>query len=255
MEFLKFEIEPSDIPTPDDYDTEVETARRLLDLCEFPQFNPLESSLRVYGKMTPWIAWQLGCAAEAVAERRDYEKAFRIAATSVKAAIEAQAVARLYANLLTLSGILLRSGNIEEAESQFLNILELPFPGGEKERASAHVSLGGIYEHKGMIRDALYHYERGLSYLRNTVPQQIYRRILEELSHLYAVVEDAAGLAYCCTQLGLGDAEGILRQSINGEMHVEELLFLTTRLHSLGEHKLADFTTGHFFKRLTHGIL
>lgn len=240
MEFLKFEINPSVTPTPHDKEAEVDVTNRLIDLCESPELHPPTSSLAAFGQITPWVAWQLGCFAEYIAEQRDYEKAFRIAAISVQAAIEAKDSDRLYANLLTLSGILLRDGNLEEAKSQFFNILELPFPGGENERASAHMSLGSIFEQGSTVDEALYHYEIGLGYLRKTMSEQAHRKMLEHLSHLYADAEDAAGLAHCCMQLGLGDAEEILRQNVSQEMHVEEVLYWTTRLHSLEEHKLAD---------------
>lgn len=240
MELLKIEIDPPDIPTPGDYKTESETTNRILHSLESSQFDPLKSSPAAYGEITPWVAYKLGCAAEGAAENREYDKALKIAWTSVKAAIEAKAFGRLYANLLTLSGILLRRGKLEEAESQYSNILELPFPGGQTERASAHISLGSILANRGATREALYHYEKGLSYLRNIIPEQAHRKLLKQLTGLYADVNDVAGLAHCFSQLGLGNPGEILQQNISYDMHVEEILFLTTRLHSLGEHELAD---------------
>lgn len=239
MKFRKFELEPSHIPSPEDYASEVKTANRLLELCEASQFYASITPLSKYGRITPWVCFQLGCAAEAQADV-DVKKAFRIATIAVTAAVEVKDMSRLYANLLTLANITLRIGNIEEAKSLYLKILELPFPGGKNEKAAARVSLGSICEQKGMTSDALYYYERGLNYLRNIISVELYKDFLKQLSELYKEKQDIAGMAHCVAQLKLGDAEMVLRESINEQWDVDLILSLVTRLHSFEEHGLAE---------------
>jgi tetratricopeptide (TPR) repeat protein len=242
-EFLKFEIEPAGQPEPVDYNEELAATNALLDLCESEQFDPWGGSLHPADtKVTPWVALQLGCAAEFVASQGDLLKSFKIAALGVRIAIALKSPSRLYANLLTLSGVLLRSGRMEEAELRFSQILELPYPGGEREKASAHVSLGSIYKRKGKTREAIYHYERGLVRLRQgkLLSSAAYLATLKTYAYLYAETQDIAGLLHCSSQIDPGTASEGLGQLEFEKMSVDDALLLTSRLYSLQEPELAD---------------
>ncbi len=240
MDVQKYEMDSGDTPKPENYAQEVELVNALLDLCRDSNIEVCREYLASVRHITPWVALQLGCMAESMAEGESIAEALTVAALSVDAALRSRSANRIYANMLTLAGVFLRLQRFEEAEKIYYDILTLPMSGGINERASAHVTLGDILRAKGLHRDAAYHYERGLFYPQNSTPFEARKLTIEKLAHLYRELSDFAGLAFCVSQLRLGDAAKILREKLKPDVHVEDSLALVTRLHSLGEHELAD---------------
>lgn len=237
--YISLYIDTQDEPIPVNYEAEAKTLRCLLSLPDSSWFNVSNPTLKECGSLTSWIAWQLGCVAEALIVSDEHERAMAIAAISIKAAIEVRDITRLCANLLTLAGIHIRLGHIDAAESYYRQILELPFSVRESERALAHASLASILSHKREIKEATYHFEKAIPHLKSSLTPEAYKQVLKQLLLLYGEIEDLAGLAYGCAQLGLADSAAILKEEITPSMHVESALSLVSRLHFLGEHALA----------------
>jgi hypothetical protein len=153
----------------------------------------------------------------------------------------------VYNSFLTWGYVLMRAGREEEAEVVYLEIINSPLPGGINEKAFAHISLGGILNSKGqpvgnkeIMREAIYHYERGLRYIRDTISPKDHRIMLQQLIPLYESVRDLPGLAYCVKYLGKSDVESILKKEVTPDKSIEDIISLNTRLHALGEYDLAD---------------
>jgi hypothetical protein len=178
-------------------------------------------------------------AAEWASQQGDHEEASRRAMLCVMAAREISDVDRLYANMLTAGNVFARARMPDEAKEMYLALLDLPWQGGVAETAMAHLGLGSIYAQEGSAQKGFYHTERGLRYVRSHASAEQYKQLLTGIVQLYTSAEDLAGMAHCASELGLGDAETLLIEGIEPEWHVNVVLSLATRLHSLGEHEMA----------------
>jgi tetratricopeptide (TPR) repeat protein len=241
MEFQRFEtIEPSSQPEPEDLAGERRTMLKILDYVD-TQFDPEEGllPLETFGEITPWIAWQLGIVAEVHASRNEMQQAFYIAFVSIAAAYACHSADRIYANLLTMAGIFVRLGNTEEAISTYNRLLQLPYDGGVREKALAHISLAGLSKSEAP-ETVLYHYERGLRQVQQLLSTDTFNGILSQASDLYARTEEITGAIYCIKQLNLADTETMVDDYLNSLKSFDDLLYLYTRLNGFGEYSLAD---------------
>lgn len=245
MQPLIIQIEPDEIPEPENYEAEIAVVNKIIDLCESGDAASAIELAEHEGN-TAWIAYQLATYA-GVAAKTDILQAYALAAISLKIANKANKPAQIYNSLLNWAGVLLRDENWEEAEIVCLDIIDSLLPGGEQAKAFAHLTLGGLFIRRGssnnddlLFRKAIYHYERGLRYLRQKISPQVHEEILHQLLPLYRHTSDVAGLAYCVAHLTDNDAKPVLQKNITADRELQSIVSLVTRLNSLEEYELAD---------------
>lgn len=255
MKPLIIEIEPEEIPEPEDYQAELAVLQKIIDFCEA---GDTAAAFRVASseKNTAWLANQLATYAGIVA-RSDILQGYELASLSLKIAYQAGNAAQIYNSLLNWASMLLRDENFDEAEIVCLDIIDSLLPGGIQAKAFSHMTLGGIYNGRGtresddlLLRKAIYHYERGLRYLRGKITGEVHEEILHQLLPLYRQTGDLAGLACCVARLTDKDAKSLLRDQITASFDLEYIVSLTTRLNSLDEHQMADVVFQTWQERL-----
>jgi hypothetical protein len=226
---------------PVDLAAERETVGCILDyLATAPTIEvAMRHPLDQFGTITPWVSWQLGCVAEFEATKGQLAKALLSAYVSVNAALRCRDPQRLLGNLLTLAGIYLRARVTDVAEQVYLQILDLPIESGFVERAGAHLSLSSILG-AGRPREAVDHFEQGLCCLGERLSPETRSKLVRGASGAYRELKDWIGLSYVCKVLNLGDVETTLREAVQSDLGLPQIVAADTRLRQLGAGELAD---------------
>jgi tetratricopeptide (TPR) repeat protein len=236
---LQFSVPVTEKPEPEDYPAEVATTGRIMDYCAEPGAQVDPQIIQTFGRITPWVAWQLGIAAEVAASNQRHNAAVKLATASMIAAHLCHSIPRLYANLLTGGNVLLRQAQYTEALDIYQTLLRLPFGGGVGERAAAHLAIGSIYNlHLQDPRKAIYHYEHAMRYFgsRNDAAELL--RFWNSASVLYKAADDVVGMLLFLCQVKHPQAATAIEQTLNGSL--DRILALRSRLLRQGNVQMAD---------------
>jgi len=198
--------------------------------------------------VTPWVAVMLGRFALVISEEKNF-------ASAVHVARKANEVAIATADEDVTTYVTLIAGHMELCygiatpairETQFTNATRaydvvLGSSGAitEPHRGAAELDLGYLALQRGDIASALRHYERGLFVLAVVGMETKRPQVYSGLVDLYKQRNDAAGFIHCARQLG-NEAEAIVDAVARQPVSRSILLGTVARLHSFGEHDLAD---------------
>ena len=240
MNYQILQIPPTIEPVPIDYTGELQTLNLILDGIEYSQKEQRKYTLDESLRTTPWIAWQLGCLAELFASQMNYDQAVAIATVSLDAAFKCGDVTRIYANLLTAAGIMVRMNDFDGAEEFYITILGMPIQGKSIERTIAHLSLGSIYAMKGNLRRAVYHKEKALPQIKSLASEDILLKVFDELGYLYSEILDLAGIIFIVIEQQKHSEDDVISRFSVPDLSLEQVLLLVTRLSSLGKHELGE---------------
>jgi tetratricopeptide (TPR) repeat protein len=239
-DILQFVVPIGEHPTPADYAVEVRTARAVIDFCEDPSTHVDFETMADFAPTTPWVAWQIGMAAEeAIAESRS-TLATKLATASVHAAFLCKSTDYIYVNLLISGNVLVQWDQYEQALDLYKTLLRLPFPGGWSPRAGAHLAMGTIYrEYIVNFPLSIYHYEHAMRFIG---PRSDAAKLLlfwNSLASLYKDAGDSVGGILCLCQMKHPQAESMIKRAIKGSLNRK--LALRSRLLRQGNQTMADF--------------
>ena len=238
--YLRLEIDPLDTPVSQDLEADRALLGAILDYCESPQWDDQQTAdPSRFGALTTWVSWQLGIVAEYHIVHQNYGLAWRVALMGVIAARSIRSESRLAANLLTMGNVCMAIDDIDSAQFTYLSLIQLPWSAGRPERHAALISLGSIAHARADFRRSAYYTERGLFSLGSKLTRENYLKIIGGLRDAYGELGDLAGSAFLLCQFQRGDPKPQLRE-VMASANLETALRLTTRLHWLGEHEVAE---------------
>jgi tetratricopeptide (TPR) repeat protein len=239
-DILQFVVPMGAYPAPVDYAVEIKTARAIVDFCEVPLTRVDFETMQRFAPTTPWVAWQLGIAAERAIAESQHTFAIKLANASVHAAYMCNSTDYTYANLLICGNVLVQCNEHEKALDVYKTLLRLPLPAGWSPRAGAHLAMGSIYRlYLGDLRLSIYHYEHAMRFVG---PRSNPAKLLvfwKSLSLLYRDADDSVGMILCLCQIKHPQAESLIMQAIKGSLNKK--LALRSRLLRQGNQTMADF--------------
>lgn len=236
----RIQVSSVPLPKPADHDVELLTLQSIVEACGDEQFNPTETDLTRFGKLTPWISYQLSLASLAAGKDRQEAFATRLGIASIEVAVRIGDWQQYFGNLLDQAQLLVNYDHLDEAIEILLKVVNSLSPAADHARPLAHVSLAGIYRVRQRVNDALYHLELGLRYIHSSLTPEHRRILLEQFMPLYGKLRDLAGLSHCARHIGKSELAELALEQVSPEWPRDRVVFLTSRLRALDEHEMAD---------------
>lgn len=204
---------------------------------------------------TPWVAFQLGCAAEYNASHDDLELALGLALYAVGAAEVLKDTSRLRSNFVTLGNVLLRQQEINEALHVFKKVVESEPEKTSFQTIAALMGIANCLTFLQRPHEAAVSFEKSYLSIRNELDPHWRKQLAARFARICDQADDIGGVFFAVCDFDRVEAEEILFEQAIPKMSFDQAVSTHTRLMGLSMFTDAQSLRQHWLKHNKQGKL
>ncbi|MEP4989573.1 MAG: hypothetical protein ABJV68_18070 [Paracoccaceae bacterium] len=185
-------------------------------------------------RLTPWVSFQLGCAAEYYGKYQEVKNALKIAHFSVEVARRIQDPVRFCSNLVTLGNTYFRLNENEKSLANYQAAIQYSDPVESPEATAALMGMANSLQRLDRNHEATIAFEAGYLRLRGSLNEVERRQIATSLAGLCKRSYDVGGAYFAICEFDKVAADKILFANSLDQMTYDEAVSIHTRLLGLG---------------------
>jgi tetratricopeptide (TPR) repeat protein len=233
-------VEGGYIPELEDPERDYDSFRRLVSLSDSD--SPLSDDVFALNDIhvTPWAAARMGAHLADFTEDIDGPRALRAATIAMQASRKVRSKQLAMGVLLDVGNLFCRYGDYDGATKCFEGILTIPWARGSSERVAAHLGMANIYYLAREYREAAWHYDKCLPYLRRIMKEEGQKGILENAFRSYSECKEYGGVMYCLRKINPEYADRLEKSVGKLAPPLNEAMLTVARLNLLGDSSAAS---------------